>query len=269
MNPRKDKGPTVVVGGVQVSGPPQARKKPRIPPFLGLLALGGILLLGAFLASCAGSASLALRSDGSVALGVDAAIPGPLAAKLRKLASLSDTAPLFDVEAARKAAARHPKLRSFTIGAPGPDAYTARIEASSLASLLAEPELAQSGALGLATGPGWKELSFHLARGGVEPLLGLAPGLDRDLLEALSPPALDPEPISRAEYRTMLKGIIGEKALASLDSATCRITVEVPGRVLASAGGRLEGRTLTATLPLLDLMVLENPIDLRIRWASD
>lgn len=270
MPSRDDKGPTIVVGGVKMSGPRARRSSgPWAWPILGILILGLGLFAATFLSACAGSAKLAFRSDGSVGIALDAAIPDALAAKLRKLAALSETAPLFDVEAARKAAKAHPNLRSFTIGAPGPDAYTARMEAPSLAALLAEPELAASGALSLSRGKGWTELRLHLARGGVEPLLGLAPGLDRDLLEALSPPALDPEPIAKGEYRTMLKGILGEKALASLDGAVCRLTVEVPGRVISSTGGRLEGRVLSVNIPLLDLMVLEEPVDLRIRWASN
>lgn len=272
--PKKDKGPTVIVGGVTVSGPRPERKpslghkKPWALPLLGLL-MGAALFGATLLTGCAGSASLALRQDGSLGISLDAGIPGALAAKLRKLSSLSEGAPLFDVEAARRTATSHQGLTSLTIGAPGPDAYTARIEAPSLEALLSEPELASSGALRITTGQGWKELELRLERGHVEALLGLAPGLDRELLEALSPPALDPEPITKAEYHSMLRGILGEKALASLDAAVCRLSITVPGRVLGSSGGRLEGRSLSASIPILDLLVLEEPIDLKIRWASN
>ena len=72
--------------------------------------------------------------------------------------------------------------------------------------------------------------------------------------------------MSAAEYRAMLKSVLGEKAMPAMDAAAIGISLTAPNTVLASEGGALEGQTLKARIPMLDALVLEKPVELRLRW---
>lgn len=277
---RSPSGPRVVVSGVVVNeDTPRAARPSRrgvvgkqAPWLIGLASVAFALVLAlatALLAACSGGASASIRSDGGLRIQSSASVPAPLAARLRKLANLSETTSLFDFEAGRKAVSETEGLRLVSLSAADADSLSLTLDIADLQSFVAEPKIAGSGAISLSSGAGWKELRVRLARGACAPLADLLPGLDPDLVEALSPPALDPEPITRAEYRRMLAGIIGEKAVVSLESATMTLKLSAPGPVLASSGGKLEGQTLGVTLPALDLLVLEKPIEFSLRWKTN
>jgi hypothetical protein len=274
---RSPSGPRVVVSGVVVnedkprSSPRKAAGK-RAPWLIGLASVAFALVLAlatALLAACSGSASAYVRSDGGLKIQSGASVPPPLAARLRKLANLPETSSLFDFEAAGKAIADTKGIKLVSLSAADANSLSVTLDIADLQSFISEPRIADTGAIGLASGSGWKELRVRLARGACAPLAELLPGLDQDLVDALSPPALDPEPISRAEYRRMLVGIIGEKAVVSLEGATMTLKLSAPGAVLASSGGRLEGQTLAVALPALDLLVLEKPIEFSLRWKTN
>jgi len=277
---RSPSGPRVVVSGVVVNEdrPRSARPSPRggagkrAPWLIGFASVALALVLAlatALLAACSGSASVSIRADGGLRIQSSASVPAPLAARLRKLANLPETSSLFDFEATRKALADAEGLKLLSLSAADADSLAFTLDVADLQSFIADPKIAKSGAISLSSGTGWKELRVKLARGACAPLADLLPGLDPDLVEALSPPALDPEPITRAEYRRMLAGIIGEKAVVSLEGATMSLKLSAPGPVLASSGGKLEGQTLAVTLPALDLLVLEKPIEFSLRWKTN
>jgi hypothetical protein len=46
------------------------------------------------------------------------------------------------------------------------------------------------------------------------------------------------------------------------------LSITAPGKVLASGGGSLSGSTLTATIPVIEILVLEKPIDAWLRWKN-
>jgi len=53
-----------------------------------------------------------------------------------------------------------------------------------------------------------------------------------------------------------------------MEAAAIAVTLSAPGNVIDSAGGVLSGRVLTAKIPIIDALVLERPIEIRIRWAN-
>lgn len=271
---RSPSGPRVVVSGVVVNEDKSERAAQtdagkRARWLIALASMAFVLVLAlatALLASCSGAASASIGRDGSLRVQSSASLPAPLAAKLRKLSNLSEGSSLFDLEAARKATASAQGLRLVSLSAADGDSLSVTFDIADLASFAAEPRLASAGAIGLSAGPGWKELRVRLARGACAPLVELLPGLDTDLVDALSPPALDPEPITKAEYRRMLAGVLGEKAVVALEGAAMTLKLSAPGPVLASSGGTLEGQTLVLAIPAFDLLVLEEPIEFSLRW---
>ncbi len=234
-------------------------------PIPTLAALAALFLL----ASCSAGVTLAVNPDGSGSLSVDARVPEAAAARLRSLASGGSvspvSAPLVDPEAVRREAARR-GLTAVSAESPGPDRFRGSFSVRSLAALAADPEIAGSGILRIAAADGVTSLSFGISRKNAESLPLLFPGLDPYLLEALSPPALDPYPVTAGEYREMLRALLGPAALAELEAAEIRVQVRAPGPVVRHSGGSISDRTLTAAIRLMDLLVLERPIEFSLAW---
>jgi hypothetical protein len=240
----------------------------------GSLCLGAAFLTAAILlSSCSASVSSAIQADGGARISIQAEVPASLAAKFRQLAatgsSSSPTGPFFDAAAIRKSIAARPALSIIELSQPGPDSIRAELSARSLEELAASPDLKGSGLFTITRGTGWTEFRFRLERGGVKALTALFPGIDPYLLEALSPPALEEDPVTVAEYKTMLKSILGDKAMPAMDAAAVTLSLSAPGLVLGSGGGSLSGSTLTAKIPIIEALTLEKPIELWLRWKSD
>jgi hypothetical protein len=238
------------------------------------VALGAAFLAFALLmAGCSGDVAAALRADGSARVSVQAEIPSLLAAKFRKLEQSSggDTgaaAPLFDVDAIKKAAAERPWMRVASLSRPSPESIKAELDVLAMDKLAASKDLAGTGFLTLSKGPGWAEVKIRLDRGSAAAAAKLFPGIDPYLMEALSPPALEEDPVTAAEYRTMLRSVLGEKAMPAMEAAAIAISLTAPGKILESAGGSIEGGALKARIPIIDALVLEKPIEIRLRWAQ-
>jgi hypothetical protein len=252
-----------------------------------LLVAAGALCLGAIfiavilvLGSCSASVSSAIKTDGSARISVEAEMPAVVAAKLRKLASAGATAdssagasaaaqnPVFDAQSIRKALEARPGVQVLETTQPKPDSIRVLLSVRSLAALAASPDLGGSGILTMEKGPSWTECRFRLARGEAKALSALFPGLDPALMETLSPPALEDDPLSLEEYKTMLKSVFGGKTMPAVEAAALKLSITAPAPVLASSGGQLSGSTLTASIPLIEMLALEKPIELRLRWKS-
>jgi hypothetical protein len=235
---------------------------------LGIAFLAVMLILS----SCSASVGASIRQDGGGRLAIQAEVPSALSAKFRKLAaggsSASASGPFFDAASIRKSVAARPGLSVLSLEQPTPDSIKIELEARDLASLAASPDIKGSRLLSIKKGEDWTEASLRLDKASAKAALSLMQGLDPDLMEALSPPALDEEPITAAEYKTMLKSVLGEKAMPAIESASVTIKLSAPGAVIGSGGGSLSGSTLTATIPTLTIMCLEKPIEIWLRWKK-
>ena len=138
----------------------------------------------------------------------------------------------------------------------------------SLEELAASPDLKGKGLMTMTRTTHRAEFRFRLEHGGAKALAGLFPGVDPYLMDALSPPAIEEDPVTSSEYRTMLNSVLGAKAMVAMDAATIDISISAPGSVTDSGGGSLSGSTLTAKIPLVQALTLEKPIELWLRWRQ-
>jgi hypothetical protein len=231
------------------------------------------------LASCAASISSTLQADGGASIAVQAGLIPTMAAKFRKLEAAASgaasssgpsaqDAPIFDQAAIRKSIAYRPYLSLTELSSPDPDSIRLVVHARSLQELADAPDLKGSGLIVVTRDAGWAECRFHLERGNAKALSHLFPGIDPAFMDALSPPALDEDPVSEDDYRTMLRSLFGEKTMPALDGAAVALAITVPGAVINSGGGSLSGSTLSVKIPLLQALVLGKPIDFWIRWKQ-
>jgi hypothetical protein len=247
------------------------------------VAAGALCLAAAFLvvtllfSACSAQVSSTIKADGGARVSVQAEIPAPLSAKFRKLAASGASSstkaqeangPFFDAAAIRKSLVAKPGVEIVELTQPDPDSIHLVISARNLETLASSSDLKGTGLIKVTHGSGWTECRFSLARGDAKGLSALMPGIDPYLLDAISPPALEEDPVTVAEYKTMLKSVLGEKAMPAMEAAAIRLSITAPSVVISSGGGVLTGSTLNASIPIIDALVLEKPLDIWMRWKN-
>ncbi len=234
------------------------------------LAEGTVFLLAILSASCSSSAALVLRENGTASLSLDVTIPQAIEAKLRSLSSSGAEASLIDAKALERGAKRQ-GLGVLASSNPDPSSYRGNFSLDSLQTFIKSSGLGDSGVLEYRRGSGWESLSMRLDGKNASKVTELFPGLDENLLESLQPPALYDNPVSKAEYRSMLLALLGKNNGAAIDDARFTLRIALPGPILEIAGDGVaqEGtHALSVRIPLLDAMVLERGISFYVRWRS-
>jgi len=222
------------------------------------------IFLAVLVSACSAGLDAKLDSNGSASLSARVTVPGPVAKKLRALSDVPPTTPFFDAAAVRKALLARKGMASASAWCPDPDSLAITASIADLGSLLAAPDIA--GIVNLDAEGGTRRLSIRLSRDRSRDILALLPGIDPDLVDALSPPALGGGDYTKSEYRDALAAILGTNALPSLDAAAVDVSVTAPGEIVAHSGGRTEGSAWSASIPLLDLLVLEKPVEFSFSW---
>lgn len=115
--------------------------------------------------------------------------------------------------------------------------------------------------------------TFRIAidRNTINASMDLMPASARDYLDLLMAPAFTGEDLSAAEYREILGATYGKTLSAELDKSAFTLSVRAPGPIKAAKTGEgaavtFTGETATFTVPLITLLVLENPVTLEVAW---
>lgn len=232
----------------------------------------GLMVIQLALLACATEAELQLHRDGSASLETRFTIPLAVDQRLRALSG-SDASQtglsFFDPEAISQGM-RERQFQVLRSSLPSLQQYHGRFSINDLASLASEDAvLSGTDWIALSSGNGWRELRMHINKQNAQDLVDLFPGIDRQLLEALSPPALFDLPLGRDDYRSMLAALLGRQAMDALDQARFSLRIDTPGAILEAEGGEIRKATgFHFSLGLIDAMVLEQPVFIRLRWRD-
>ncbi|MCX7655317.1 MAG: hypothetical protein N2Z76_02200 [Treponemataceae bacterium] len=109
-------------------------------------------------------------------------------------------------------------------------------------------------------------LELQLSRNNRDALLALFTSNVRDYLDALMAPVVTGEKLSRKEYLALVESVYGASLRREIEQSRLRITCTVPGTIAAIEGGTSEGKVGSFSLPVIDFLVLEQPIVLKISW---
>jgi len=109
-------------------------------------------------------------------------------------------------------------------------------------------------------------VSFYLDRASAPAVLSsISPEL-MDYLTALMAPAATGEAMGASEYLSVVASVYGEGVAEELRGGRFRASVELPGPARSSRGGTVSGTRVDFSVPVVDLLVLEKPIELDAAW---
>ena len=233
------------------------------------------ILCALILGSCSGRLETTIRNDMSARMAMRLEVPESLSARVRQIGGISPKAFLFDTSKLKEEFALRKSIFLVDISAPNPDSLTSVIWVPNIEAFTNDRSIVPTGMIELRTlpaagsQPAQKELSVSLTRGNAAAAFSLFPGIDKKLIDSLSPPALEKDPITAAEYRMNLETvIIGKKAMPAFDACALELSITAPRSILSSSGGTAQGQVFKAKIPLFDLLTLDRPISFAVRWAE-
>jgi hypothetical protein len=88
----------------------------------------------------------------------------------------------------------------------------------------------------------------------------------RDYLSALAAPAATGERLSRGEYLDLVGSIYGPGLADEIAAARITASIGLPGPVSSVKGGTLAASQARFDIALVDLLVLEKPLEYEVVW---
>jgi len=232
--------------------------------FLRVLPLLAVLFL---FPSCSGRITAQLVQDGSGSLQLQAGLEPNMIALIRSLNRLggNQAGPLLDAAALNRSLQAASGIASSALRNTGQERIEGTVRISRIGDLLssgANRFIRYEAASG--TSPG--RLAIRLDRNSVPQILSQVSPEAVDYLSALMAPAATGESLSKGEYLLLVQSVYG-KALSD-EIAASRVTaaITMPGTVKSVRGGTSSGREARFDIPLVDLLVLEHPLDYEITW---
>ena len=225
--------------------------------------------------SCSGRLETSIRGDSSARMTLRLEVPEALSARVRQIGGISAKAALFNAPGLKQEFAGRKTILLVDVSSPSLDSLTSVIWVPDIRALSGDRSLVPEGMIGFKFLPAagnqsaQRELSLSLTKANAAAAFSLFPGIDKKLIDSLSPPALEKDSITAEEYRMNLESvIIGKKAMPAFDACALNITITAPKTILSSSGGNAQGQTFKVKIPLFDLLTLEKPVYFALRWAE-
>jgi len=260
---------------MRVSAETNEQRHPRRACIAGAMAALVFSVLSLLLASCSGQLEAAVRSDGSVRAEISLSVPSALGSRVRQFAGIPASEALFNPELVRKEFAERKGVSLLSISAPSGESLNSVIQVSDLAALVADTKTVPEGMIQYRYIPprnalaAMRELTVRIDRTNAAYMLKLFPGVNRKIIDSLSPPALEPDPVSAAEYRLNLEQvIIGPKNMPAFDACMVELKISTPKPIVIVTGGTFSGQVFRVKIPLFDLLTLEKPVEFSLRWID-
>ncbi|MDR0453059.1 MAG: hypothetical protein LBH15_08455 [Treponema sp.] len=237
----------------------------------------GAALPAVFFCSCSGRIDGSIRQEGAGAgaeLALEASLRPRMSALIqtlsRTLGSAAPGKPVIDGPAIARSLAAAPGVSAAALENTGPAAVRGTMGIASLGEFLAAPGAVSGGTPAgkppfLAYDPSGT-LLIRLDRETGPLVLSLLSEEVNAYLSALLAPVATGETLTRAEYLALVATIYGRPIADEIASATVELSLEAPRAVTFIRGGSARGRTARFSIPLPELLVLEQPLEYEISW---
>jgi hypothetical protein len=227
-----------------------------------------LCVLFPFFVSCSGQVNGVLNQDGSAELSLEIALGKNMAERLRMLNRIiqgADTeAPLLDGPVIASSMAAAPGISSVSLRNLNPAAIAGTISISRVDAFLALP-VKTAGTPFIRYDPAGRLVIFLNREMGPRLLTLLSEDV-LDYLSTLAAPVATGMSLTKAAYRDIVASLHGPQTAEEIASARISITIEFPRPVREVRGGAARDRSVRFDLPLIDLLVLEQPLIYEVVW---
>ncbi|MDR2069599.1 MAG: hypothetical protein LBP71_07010 [Spirochaetaceae bacterium] len=235
------------------------------PLILAVLALG--------LGSCGASISGRLEKGGAGDFNVSASLAPALTGKIRDFLALSQGNSeggelLINAPAIAFSMSQAPGVAQAGFRNTGPASLEGPVKITSIGDFLAPS--GKAGFISFQENPGGGgRAAITINRETAPDMLALISADVTYNLMLLFAPIATGDNLSKEEYVTQVRLIHGEAVASEISGALIRASVEFPGPLVSVRGGAFSGKKAEFTIPLVDLLVLEQPLSYEVVWKQD
>jgi hypothetical protein len=158
-----------------------------------------------------------------------------------------------------------PGIAAVSLNNSGPAGIEGEIRISRIDDFLKGPEI-RSGEQFITYTPSPGRLTLTLDRDAGPRIVALLSAEVKDYLSVLMAPVVTGEVLSQGEYLDLVASVYGRAVAEEIAASRIHATVDFPGPLQSVRGGTFSGRRAEFTIPLIDLLVLENPLEYEARW---
>jgi len=237
------------------------------------MIMKNIFLVAVFLlgfSSCASLINGSLMAEGQTNLEIQAELKPGMSALIGRFAALSGTAkpdaPLLDGPSLAKSMSAAPGVASVSFTNKTASSIEGPVKIARINDFLSS-----GGASGFisfeqknSAGEGHCTANINLASG--PQILDLISPEISMYLKALMAPIATGEALSKAEYLTLVGSVYGRGIADEIAVSAIRASVYFPGAIQRIKGGTFTGRKAEFEIPLLDILVLETPLNYEVVW---
>ncbi|MCL1837503.1 MAG: hypothetical protein FWG46_08150 [Treponema sp.] len=220
--------------------------------------------------SCAARVSGSLLADGKADITIYAALEPRMAMLIGTLADAAGAAqpgaPLLNGPSLSAAISESPGVASASLANKTPTAVEGPLKISQIGDFLASGR--EQGFISFEQGTASRDsrcaVSLDLVSG--QEILGLISPEIGAYLAALMAPIATGEEMAKAEYVALVASVYGRGIADEISRAAILASIDFPGQVRSARGGTFSGRRAEFSIPLLDILVLEAPLDYEVIW---
>ncbi|MDR0569214.1 MAG: hypothetical protein LBG87_08425 [Spirochaetaceae bacterium] len=226
-------------------------------------------------ASCSGRVNGVLREDGSADLTLRASVEPRMAGLIRALSRLNNPSasasdPILNGPAIAASMSAAPGVKSASFRNTTPTSIEGTIAFTRVDAFLAIPGNQGAGAFvtyGQTSAGGRFRIALNRSTG---PRLVAAVSPDVSVyLEALMAPVVTGEVVSKTEYLNMVRSVYGKPIADEIAAAKIQASIDFPRPIDTIRRGAVSSADKNRgefTIPLLDLLVLESPLEYEVSW---
>ena len=218
-----------------------------------------------FFLSCDARIEGSMAADGSASLTVNSGLFPRTSALIQNLfTAAGQDGQALDGPAIAGSMAGAPGLASVELKNSSSTALTGQVRISQVSEFLSA-----AGERGFITferrGNGGR-CEINIDRSNGHTILALLSPQINDYLNALMAPIVTEEAINKDEYLVLISTFYSRSIADEIARSTVRASIDFPGQVTTVTGGVSSARRAIFNIPLIDLLVLEEPLKFEVVW---
>ena len=231
-----------------------------------------IILLAALFFSCSARIDGVLREGGAANLTLKTALEPATFTLLRSIMGFmreEGEKPVLDGEAIGRSISSAPGIRSVSLKNTSSASIEGSISLTNVGDFLALKDgSAKSRFITYTEGrtTGSSSITIRLDKASAPEIISMLSPEVEDYLSVLMAPVVLGDTSTKQEYLDLLASIYGRPLSNEIAEAKIRVFIEFPRPVTAVRGGTATGKQAEFSVPLLDILVLEQALQYQIYW---
>jgi len=235
----------------------------------------GIFVFSLAFYSCTAKINGSLQGNGQADLVITASLEPRITALIGGIAAISGAvppgSPILNGPEIASSMSASPGIASASFKNINPSSITGQINVSHINEFLAGGKT--SGFITFeqpfvneqkVSGGGRCTINLNLDSG--PDILGLISPDASDYLNLLMAPLATGEVLTKTEYIMLVGSVYGRGIADEISKALVSVSIDFPGQVISAKGGTFAGKKVEYNIPLLDLLVLETPLNYEVIW---